>query len=83
MDLNFTLQSANLGNLSATQEWWEVEEDCSKGTFKWLPRDKACRYLTMYTFNDKSFPEGLSFISGGGYIFNVENVFLANTLILL
>ncbi|KAF2363287.1 Piezo non-specific cation channel R-Ras-binding domain, partial [Trinorchestia longiramus] len=49
-------------------EWFEVEEDCSKQYFTWLPRDKECQYLTMYTFNDKSFPEGLSFISGGGIV---------------
>ncbi|XP_037802529.1 LOW QUALITY PROTEIN: piezo-type mechanosensitive ion channel component-like [Penaeus monodon] len=55
-----------LGNLSSTQEWWEVEEECKH--FTWLPRGSECRFLTIYTFNDKAFPEGLSFISGGGIV---------------
>ncbi|KAB7495228.1 hypothetical protein Anas_05505, partial [Armadillidium nasatum] len=33
VDLNFTLQSDGFQSLSSTQEWWEVEEDCSKGNF--------------------------------------------------
>ena len=65
MDLKFTLQSDGFRNLSSRQEWWEVQENCSN--FHWLPHSKRCGFLTLYTFNDKAFPEGLSFISGGGY----------------
>nr|XP_027235596.1 piezo-type mechanosensitive ion channel component-like [Penaeus vannamei] len=66
VDLRLTLQSDGFGNLSSTQEWWEVEEECKH--FTWLPRGSECRFLTIYTFNDKAFPEGLSFISGGGIV---------------
>jgi hypothetical protein len=72
VDLSFTLVSDTFSvearDLLSAQEWFEVEEDCSKKHFAWLPKDKECKYLTMYTFNDKSFPEGLSFISGGGIV---------------
>ncbi|KAG7166218.1 Piezo-type mechanosensitive ion channel component-like [Homarus americanus] len=50
------------------EEWWEVEEDCSKSYYNWLPRGKQCHFLTVYTFSDKAFPKGLSFISGGGIV---------------
>uniref|UniRef100_A0A0P4W477 Uncharacterized protein n=3 Tax=Scylla olivacea TaxID=85551 RepID=A0A0P4W477_SCYOL len=68
VDLKLTLQSAGLGNLVSRQKWWEVQENCENGYFGWLPRYSQCRFLTIYTFNDKTFPKGLSFISGGGIV---------------
>nr|XP_045617167.1 piezo-type mechanosensitive ion channel component-like isoform X3 [Procambarus clarkii] len=68
VNLKFTLQSDGFGNLSSIQEWWEVEEDCANGYFDWLPRGRQCHFLTLYTFSDKAFPKGLSFISGGGIV---------------
>nr|UEE08537.1 putative piezo-like channel protein [Astacus leptodactylus] len=68
VDLKFTLQSDGFGKLSSTQEWWEVEEDCANGYYDWLPRGQQCHFLTLYTFSDKAFPKGLSFISGGGIV---------------
>ncbi|MPC15684.1 Piezo-type mechanosensitive ion channel component [Portunus trituberculatus] len=68
VDLKLTLQSAGLGNLVSRQKWWEVQENCENGYFGWLPHYSQCRFLTIYTFNDKTFPKGLSFISGGGIV---------------
>lgn len=66
VDLQLTLQSAGFADLASRQEWWEVQENCENHYFDWLPHYKHCRFLTIYTFNDKTFPKGLSFISGGG-----------------
>ncbi|KAG0723512.1 Piezo-type mechanosensitive ion channel component [Chionoecetes opilio] len=68
VDLKLTLQSGGFGNLASRQEWWEVQEKCEDRYFDWLPRHRQCRFLTIYTFNDKTFPKGLSFISGGGIV---------------
>jgi hypothetical protein len=57
------------------QEWWDVEEvrgtDCTPSKpdqSNILPMDDHCEaeHLNMYTFNEKTFPPTLSFISGGG-----------------
>ncbi|XP_066947530.1 piezo-type mechanosensitive ion channel component isoform X4 [Macrobrachium rosenbergii] len=69
VDLEFTLRSGGFRNLSSRQEWWEVQENnCTN--FKQLPHNQRCGFgfLTVYTFNDKAFPEGLSLISGGGIV---------------
>ncbi|CAB3377428.1 Hypothetical predicted protein [Cloeon dipterum] len=54
------------------EHWWEVGESCTddeyKDTLSHLPLNDRCRSLQMYTFNDKAFPAGLSFFSGGGII---------------
>ncbi|XP_071541022.1 piezo-type mechanosensitive ion channel component isoform X2 [Panulirus ornatus] len=68
VDLKFTLQSDGFELLSSRQEWWEVQEDCGDDYFNWLPRGRQCHFLTIYTFSDKAFPKGLSFISGGGIV---------------
>ncbi|XP_050729555.1 piezo-type mechanosensitive ion channel component-like isoform X3 [Eriocheir sinensis] len=68
VDLQLTLQSAGFADLASRQEWWEVQENCENRYFDWLPHHKHCRFLTIYTFNDKTFPKGLSFISGGGIV---------------
>lgn len=53
----------------SSQMWWELKEDCTDlnyiRTLANLPQAN-CEYLTMYTFNEKSFPASLSFLSGGG-----------------
>lgn len=68
VDLSVKLQSDGFGELVSRQEWWEVQENCEDGYYDWLPRHRQCRFLTIYTFNDKTFPKGLSFISGGGIV---------------
>ncbi|XP_065351549.1 piezo-type mechanosensitive ion channel component-like isoform X6 [Cloeon dipterum] len=54
------------------EHWWEVGESCTdneyRDTLSHLPLNDRCRSLQMYTFNDKAFPAGLSFFSGGGII---------------
>lgn len=53
----------------SSQMWWELKENCTDVNYekilKYLPQED-CEYLTMYTFNEKSFPASLSFLSGGG-----------------
>ncbi|XP_059490786.1 piezo-type mechanosensitive ion channel component-like isoform X3 [Neocloeon triangulifer] len=54
------------------EHWWEVGESCTDEEYKdllsHLPLNDRCKSLQMYTFNDKAFPAGLSFFSGGGII---------------
>lgn len=64
------------GNLNSniSEKWWDLYEEC--------PQEASARYLydlpksscvpgnknifTIYTFNDKAFPETLNLISGKG-----------------
>lgn len=49
--------------------WWEIKEDVSDSNYekyiKYMPHQDS-DYLVMYTFNEKSFPASLSWLSGGG-----------------
>jgi hypothetical protein len=59
----------NGDNRSSSQGWWSLTETCSDENYenflKKIDYDH-CSKLVMYTFNDKSFPKTLSFISGEG-----------------
>jgi hypothetical protein len=65
-DLFLTLDRDN----ASREHWWEVGEGCDDEEYKTLlslmPLNDRCKTLQMYTFNDKAFPAGLSFFSGGG-----------------
>jgi len=59
----------NGDNGPSSQGWWSLKETCSDENYeKFLKKidDDHCSKLVMYTFNDKSFPKTLSFISGEG-----------------
>ncbi|XP_018376714.1 PREDICTED: piezo-type mechanosensitive ion channel component isoform X7 [Trachymyrmex cornetzi] len=50
------------------KQWWIVREACtSSDFFSQIPLND-CNYIMMFLFNDKAFPESLSFISGFGII---------------
>ncbi|XP_076679384.1 piezo type mechanosensitive ion channel component isoform X2 [Andrena cerasifolii] len=55
----------------AHQKWWIVKEVCDDALYdvrlKVVPLN-SCKYIMMFLFNDKTFPEGLSFISGFGIL---------------
>lgn len=63
------LLSTNNGTCCAQQQWWVVKETCDdpiyQNRLKNVPLN-SCKYIMMFLFNDKAFPEGLSFISGFG-----------------
>ncbi|XP_071867866.1 piezo type mechanosensitive ion channel component isoform X10 [Bombus fervidus] len=55
----------------ARQKWWIVKEVCNDSLYDQLLRRvplNDCKYIMMFLFNDKTFPEGLSFISGFGIL---------------
>jgi len=59
----------NGDNGTCNQGCWSLTETCSDTNYEnFLKKidDGHCSELVMYTFNDKSFPKTLSFISGGG-----------------
>ncbi|XP_076644282.1 piezo type mechanosensitive ion channel component isoform X4 [Halictus rubicundus] len=55
----------------ARQKWWVVREVCTDDLYnqrlKFVPLN-SCSYIMMFLFNDKTFPEELSFISGFGIL---------------
>ncbi|KAL6263389.1 hypothetical protein P5V15_006180 [Pogonomyrmex californicus] len=54
----------------AHQQWWMIREVCSNSSddfFNNIPLND-CKYIMMFLFNDKAFPESLSFISGFGIL---------------
>ncbi|PSN54799.1 hypothetical protein C0J52_01988 [Blattella germanica] len=67
---NMTLRYNGV-NRSSSQSWWSLTELCNDTNYddylKKIDED-GCNDLLMYTFNDKSFPKTLSFISGEGII---------------
>ncbi|XP_060823618.1 piezo-type mechanosensitive ion channel component isoform X8 [Bombus pascuorum] len=55
----------------ARQKWWIVKEVCNDSLYDQLLKRvplNDCKYIMMFLFNDKTFPEGLSFISGFGIL---------------
>ncbi|XP_024227862.1 piezo-type mechanosensitive ion channel component isoform X11 [Bombus impatiens] len=55
----------------ARQKWWIVKEVCNDTLYDQLLKRvplNDCKYIMMFLFNDKTFPEGLSFISGFGIL---------------
>lgn len=62
---NVTMSLQNSGSLY----WWELKEECNDSAYETVLRNlpyASCDNLVIYTFNDKSFPEGLNIISGKG-----------------
>lgn len=63
------------GNNNDSEKWWDLYEECPpENVAKYLyelPKS-SCRvngnknFFTIYTFNDKAFPETLNLISGKG-----------------
>lgn len=61
---------------SESEKWWDLYEDCPpEASAKYLydlPKTSCIpggnkNNFTIYTFNDKAFPETLNIISGKGY----------------
>ncbi|KYM80686.1 Protein PIEZO1 [Atta colombica] len=50
------------------KQWWIVREVCTGSDFFSQIPLNDCNYIMMFLFNDKVFPESLSFISGFGII---------------
>ncbi|XP_015610142.1 piezo-type mechanosensitive ion channel component isoform X3 [Cephus cinctus] len=68
---NISLQLSRNQDCCAQQQWWNVRENCNdlihNVLLKNIPQND-CEYIMMFLFNDKAFPEGLSFISGFGIL---------------
>ncbi|XP_071441072.1 piezo-type mechanosensitive ion channel component [Hetaerina americana] len=80
-DLTLNLRYGSIQGIPSVTEWWELGEICIDNVYAAIlthlpfhdPVNQTsgeCDYLTVYTFNDKSFPGGFffSFISGAGII---------------
>ncbi|XP_076240297.1 piezo type mechanosensitive ion channel component [Calliopsis andreniformis] len=55
----------------ARQKWWIIREVCDDDLHTIRLRNvplNSCKYIMMFLFNDKTFPPGLSFISGFGIL---------------
>lgn len=65
---NLTLQLHESG----LDKWWEVLENCSDPFYANvlgnLPYANCISNTVLYTFSDKLFPEGLSWLTAGGYV---------------
>lgn len=81
---NISLQLSTNLDCCAHQQWWVVKENCddpiANVLLKKVPLND-CRYIMMFLFNDKAFPDELSFISGFGSVFCLFklHVFDSNT----
>ena len=53
-------------NNSINEQWFSVRESCNDSIYNTEVPLNDCSYIMMFLFNDKVFPEGLSFISGLG-----------------
>ncbi|KAK2582220.1 hypothetical protein KPH14_004571 [Odynerus spinipes] len=68
---NIKLQLSMDRDCCAHQQWWIVQEVCDDRLHLDLLENvplNNCKYIMMFLFNDKAFPEGLSFISGFGIL---------------
>ncbi|XP_043493596.1 piezo-type mechanosensitive ion channel component isoform X2 [Polistes fuscatus] len=68
---NISLQLSTDRQCCAHQQWWIVQEVCDDRFYLDLLQNiplNNCKYIMMFLFNDKAFPEGLSFISGFGIL---------------
>lgn len=55
--------------LPAKTRWWEVREDCDDENYEDILKRIPyidCQSVVIYAFNDKVFPETLSFLTKGG-----------------
>ncbi|XP_058794046.1 piezo-type mechanosensitive ion channel component isoform X2 [Phymastichus coffea] len=56
-----------VANNSINQQWFTIHENCNDSVADTLVVPLMdCSFISMYMFNDKMFPESLSFISGLG-----------------
>ncbi|XP_043514793.1 piezo-type mechanosensitive ion channel component isoform X5 [Frieseomelitta varia] len=68
---NISLHLSTDADCCARQKWWIVKEVCNDTLYDQLLKRvplNNCKYIMMFLFNDKTFPEGLSFISGFGIL---------------
>ncbi|XP_076388823.1 piezo type mechanosensitive ion channel component isoform X5 [Megachile rotundata] len=68
---NISLQLSTDSECCAHEKWWVVREACNDPLYEQLLENiplNSCKYIMMFLFNDKTFPEGLSFISGLGIL---------------
>ncbi|XP_017766739.1 PREDICTED: piezo-type mechanosensitive ion channel component isoform X2 [Eufriesea mexicana] len=68
---NISLHLSTDAECCARQKWWIVKEVCNDTLYDQLLSRvplNDCKYIMMFLFNDKTFPEGLSFISGFGIL---------------
>ncbi|XP_014483161.1 PREDICTED: piezo-type mechanosensitive ion channel component isoform X3 [Dinoponera quadriceps] len=68
---NISVQLSMDKNCCAHQQWWVVNEECNDRLYNILLNKvplNDCKDIMMFLFNDKTFPEGLSFISGFGIL---------------
>nr|XP_034178628.1 piezo-type mechanosensitive ion channel component isoform X2 [Osmia lignaria] len=68
---NISLHLSTDMECCAHQKWWIVSEACDDPLYEQLLRRiplNNCKYIMMFLFNEKTFPEGLSFISGLGIL---------------
>lgn len=66
---NISVQLSMDKQCCAHQQWWMVKEECSDYLYSVLLSNvplNDCKDIMMFLFNDKTFPESLSFISGFG-----------------
>ncbi|XP_054011749.1 piezo-type mechanosensitive ion channel component isoform X2 [Hylaeus anthracinus] len=76
MNDNYLYRSINLhlttdDTCCARQKWWIVTEVCNDDLYNQRLKNvplNSCQDIMMFLFNDKTFPEGLSFISGFGIL---------------
>lgn len=73
MNASVFLNSWNHSNNN--EKWWDLYEECPPENTSYylyhLPKSSCIpggnkEYFTIYTFNDKAFPETLNIISGKG-----------------
>ncbi|XP_044597083.1 piezo-type mechanosensitive ion channel component isoform X3 [Cotesia glomerata] len=54
------------------QQWWMIQEQCNDNLYnkvlKNVPLNDCSNNIVMFMFNEKAFPEGLSFFSGMGIL---------------
>lgn len=66
---NMSVELSTNASCCAHQQWWVVHEVCTDSShidfLSKVPLND-CNYVMMFLFNDKAFPESLSFISGFG-----------------
>ncbi|XP_033209745.1 piezo-type mechanosensitive ion channel component isoform X3 [Belonocnema kinseyi] len=76
---NITLQISSTDlECCAKQQWWVTEEDVDDPIYQILLKNVPLndkKYIMMFLFNEKAFPESLSFISGVG-ILGMYSLFL-------
>ncbi|XP_051158273.1 piezo-type mechanosensitive ion channel component-like isoform X4 [Leptopilina boulardi] len=76
-NISLQLSTTNL-TCCANQQWWVVQENVTDDIYTYLLSNVPLNdknYIMMFLFNEKAFPESLSFISGFG-ILGFYSIFL-------